>query len=191
MRKFARLSSELGVATFINHPERGAGGQLFNTLFVIGRDGQIISRQRKVHPIPGSEDWSSPGELSPPISIDGIKVGLLICADAYSPLLAQGLRAAGAELLVSSAAWWPGQWGPNGEWEARTLETGLPLIVCNRSGHGQEAHMVTSESVIVDRGKKLLALRAPESTLFIVDCELSDGHIASCELAASIRIEPK
>jgi predicted amidohydrolase len=63
----------------------------------------------------------------------------VICADVYSELPARQLRAAYAELLVSTAAWWPGQWGPNGEWEARTLDTGVPLIVCNRSGRGQES----------------------------------------------------
>jgi predicted amidohydrolase len=191
MRKFARLSGKLGIVSFISHPERDSGGQLFNSLFVIGRDGQIIARQRKIHPTQGSEDWSRPGELSPPVSVDGIKVGLLICADAYNALPAQRLRDWGAELLVSSAAWWPGEWGPNSEWEARTLDTGLPLIVCNRSGRSQESHMVASESVIVDRGKKLLALRALESTLFVVECELSDGHVTNCDVAASIRVEPE
>src|SRR5919204_91409 len=90
-----------------------------------------------------------------------------------------------AHLLVSSAAWWPGEWGPNGEWEARTLDTGLPMIVCNRTGCDHTSQLFDSESVVVDRGEKLLALRAPESTVFIVDCQLRNGHIAKCELIES------
>jgi hypothetical protein len=46
--------------------------------------------------------------------------------------------------------------------------------------------MVDAESVIVDRGVKLLTLRSPDSIVFVVDCLISDGHIASCELAASV-----
>ena len=76
------------------------------------------------------------------------------------------------------------------EWEARTLETGLPLIVCNRTGRGRESHLADSESVIVDRGAKLLALRAPNSTVFTIDCELRDGHIATCEVAAALALTP-
>jgi omega-amidase len=192
MRRLVRLSSDLGVASFVSHPEREAAtGKLFNSLFVIGRNGQILGRHRKLDPTPGSEDWSSAGEPGRPISVDGITIGLLVCADAYSALPALRLRDAGAQLLVSSAAWWPGEWGPKGEWEARTLDTGLPMIVCNRTGRDHESQLFGSESVVVDRGEKLLTLRAPESTVFTVDCQLSDGHIAKCELTESTVLQPK
>jgi 5-aminopentanamidase len=183
MRRLARLSSDVRIASFVSYPEREpVTGKLFNTLFVIGRDGQILGRQWKLDPTPGSEDWSSPGEPVRPIPVDGIKVGLLICADAYRPLPALRLRDAGAQLLVSSAAWWPGEWGPNGEWEARTLDTGLPMMVCNRTGCDHESQLVGSESVVVDRGERLLTLQAPKSTVFIVDCQFGDGHIVKCQL---------
>jgi len=186
MRRLAELNAELGVVSFVSHPERdSAGGRLFNSLFVIGRDGRLVGRQRKLRPTPVSEDWANPGELSQPIVVDGLGVGLLVCADAYSAEPAARLRTAGAEMLVSSAAWWPGRWGPNGEWEARSRESGLPLIVCNRTGREGAAHMVGAESVIVDRGAKLLTLRAAKSTVFVVECDLDDGHIASCVLAAT------
>jgi N-carbamoylputrescine amidase len=120
------------------------------------------------------------------VTVDGLAVGLLICADVYNPLPAQRLRDGGAQLLVSAAAWWPGEWGPKGEWEARTLDTGLPMIVCNRTGGDAESQMVDAESVIVDRGVKLLRLRSPDSSVFVVDCVISDDRIASCELAASV-----
>jgi predicted amidohydrolase len=192
MRRLARLSSDLGVVSFVSHPERDAvNGKLFNSLFVIGCNGQILGRQRKLLPTPGSEDWSSAGEPGRPIPVDGITIGLLVCADAYKPLPALRLRDAGAQLLVSSAAWWPGEWGPKGEWEARTLDTGLPMIVCNRTGSDHETQLFGSESVVVDRGEKLLTLRATESTVFIVDCQFSDGHIAKCELTESTVLRPR
>jgi predicted amidohydrolase len=187
MRQLARLGADLGVVSFVNHPERDAvTGRLFNSLFAIGRDGRVLGRHRKLHPTPGSEGWSSAGEPGRPVRVDGVNVGLLICADVYTRPPALRLRDAGAQLLVSAAAWWPGEWGPKGEWEARTLDTGLPLIVCNRTGRDDESHMVDSESVIVDRGVKLVTLRSPDSTVFVVDCVIIDGHIAGCELAASV-----
>jgi hypothetical protein len=45
--------------------------------------------------------------------------------------------------------------------------------------------MSDAESVIVDRGVKLLALRSPESSVFVVDCLISDEHIVTCEVAAT------
>jgi predicted amidohydrolase len=113
---------------------------------------------------------------------------LLVCADAYPRQPALRLRDAGAQLLVSSAAWWPGEWGPNGEWEARTLETGLPMIVCNRTGRDGESQMIDAESVIVDRGVKLLAMRSSESTVFIVNCLIRDDHIVSCAITATTSV---
>jgi predicted amidohydrolase len=187
MRRLARLSSDLGVASFVSHPERETlTGKLFNSLFVIGRNGEILGQHRKLKPTPGSEDWASAGEPGRPISVDGIKTGLLICADAYKALPALRLRDSGAQLLVSAAAWWPGEWGPKGEWEARTLDTGLPMIVCNRTGCDHDSQLLDSESVVVDRGEKRLTLRATESTVFIVNCRLRQGHIAECELIKSI-----
>jgi predicted amidohydrolase len=192
MRRLARLCSDSGLASFVSHTEREPGtGKLFNSLFVIGRDGQILGRQRKLEPTPGSEDWASAGEPGQPISVDGITIGLLICADAYKALPALRLRDSGAQLLISAAAWWPGDWGPKGEWEARTLDTGLPMIVCNRTGRDHESRLFGSESVVVDRGEKLLTLRAPKSTVFIVDCQFSDGHIARCELTESTVLRPQ
>ena len=66
MAEFARLTGELGGVSFLSHPERGCDGQLFNSMFVISRNGEIIGRQRKLHPTPVSEDWSSPGESGSP-----------------------------------------------------------------------------------------------------------------------------
>ena len=50
---------------------------------------------------------------------------------------------------------------------------------------------VGSGVVVVDRGEKLLTLRARESTVFIVDCQLGHGHIAKCELMESTVLQPK
>ncbi len=62
------------------------------------------------------------------------------------------------------------------------------MIVCNRTGRDDESHMAGAESVIVDRGEKLLTLRAPDSTVFVVECVLSDGHVERCEVVASLRL---
>jgi predicted amidohydrolase len=187
MRRLGELSAELGVVSFVSHPERD-GARLFNSLFVIGRDGRLLGRQRKLYPTPVSERWASSGEPARPLLVGGLQVGLLVCADAYTAEPALRLRAAGAQLLVSSAAWWPGEWGPKGEWEARTLDTGLPLIVCNRSGHDGGSDMRDAESVIVDRGVKLQTLRAPDSTLFVVECLIDDNHLTSCEVVATATV---
>jgi 5-aminopentanamidase len=99
-------------------------------------------------------------------------VGILICADAYSPGIAQSLQAQGAQLLVSSAAWAPGLHGPDGEWERCTRDTGLPLFVCNRTGPDRTLDFTEAESVIVKDGERLLVFRSERSAIFTIEWEL-------------------
>jgi predicted amidohydrolase len=184
MRRLAELTASLGVVSIVSHPERDNGsGKLFNTLFIIGREGHVLGRHQKLHPTPGAEDWSSPGKPGQPVEVDGVNVGLLICADAYTPEPALRLRELGAELLISAAAWWPGDHGPGGEWEARTLDTGLPMIVCNRTGIDGDSRLIDAESVVTDNGRRLTTLRSPDSTIFIIDCQISGCHIIDCAVA--------
>src|SRR5918996_5782028 len=43
MRRFAGLTASLGVVSVVSHPERDDGsGWLFNTLFIIGREGHVL-----------------------------------------------------------------------------------------------------------------------------------------------------
>jgi predicted amidohydrolase len=167
--------ARLGVTLFLSHPERDAGtGALHNSLFVIGPDGRVRGAHRKINTLPmGSEAWSTPGTLATPVAAEPAgPVGLLICADAYSPWIAKSLHAQGARLLVSAAAWAPGLHGPNGEWEQCTRDTGLPLLVCNRTGPDRILDFSAGSSVVVKDGARLLDLSAPHSTVFLLDWDL-------------------
>ncbi|HEX5532100.1 MAG TPA: carbon-nitrogen hydrolase family protein [Methylomirabilota bacterium] len=175
---FCRLVARLGVTVFLSHPERDPGtGALHNSVLVIAPDGRVLGTHRKINTQPvGSEAWSTPGTLAAPIAVPPVgPVGILVCADAYSPWIAKSLRAQGARLLVSPAAWAPGLHGPSGEWEQCTRDTGLPLLVCNRTGRDRVLDFTPGESVVVKDGERLLALQAPGSTIFTVDWDLDSG----------------
>jgi len=173
MERVRRVAARLRITMFLSHPERDRHtDKLYNTVFVIAADGAIIGAQRKVHVIPGAEAWATPGDTVVPVRVPPVLVGILVCADAYTPALAGRLQAQGAQLLVSSAAWGPWPHGPDGAWEQRTLETGLPLFVCNRTGADQTLSFTEAESVVVKDGQRLLAFRAPHSTLLLLDWDL-------------------
>jgi predicted amidohydrolase len=177
-RQIARLQ----VTLFLSHPERDRKtDKLYNSLFVITPDGHIVGSHRKINTLRvGSESWSSPGDRALPIAVTPVGlVGLLICADAFSPAIAQSLRAQGAGFLLSSAAWAPGLHGPNGEWERCTKDTGLPLVVCNRTGPDRTLNFTHAESVIAKNGRRLLSLQSDRAALFIVDWDLASHTLAS------------
>jgi N-carbamoylputrescine amidase len=111
-----------------------------------------------------------------PVIVDGVSVGLLVCADAYPPEITARLKDLGAQVLMSSAAWHPGEWGPSGEWEARSSESQLPLIVCNRTGLDGDVSFVDSQSVLVSGGRRIATMTSDVPTVFLVDLEVSlDG----------------
>jgi predicted amidohydrolase len=182
--RFCRLSARLHVTVFLSHPERDPQtGKLYNTVFVIAANGTIVGSHRKITPLRvGSEAWSSPGEAVVPLPVPPFRsVGILICADASTVGIAKRLQAQGAQLLISSAAWAPGLYGPNGEWEQCTRETGLPLLVCNRTGTDRALTFTAAESVIVKDGKRLLSLQSERSAIFSIDWNLRTQDLATQE----------
>lgn len=163
---------QLGVSVFVNHPER-EGDRCFNTLFPFDGNGAMCGRHRKLCVTPVAEEWSTPGEGVDPVIVDGVSVGLLDCADAYPPEITTRLKEMGAQVLMSSAAWHPGEWGPSGEWEARSDEAQLPLIVCNRAGADGDVSFVDSESVLVAGGRRIATMTNDVPTVYLVDLDLS------------------
>ena len=170
------------MTVFLSHPERDRQtAKLHNSVFVIAPNGTILGHHRKINTLlVGAESWSSPGDQVVPVPAEPFRrVGILICADAHSRGIARSLQAQGAQLLVSSAAWAPGFHGPNGEWEQCTLDTGLPLLVCNRTGPDRTLDFTRAESVIVKDGQRLLALRAERSAVFTIEWDLQTQTLAT------------
>lgn len=173
--RLCRLAARLRMTVFLSHPEQDRRSKkLYNSVFVIAPDGAIVGTHRKINTLRvSSESWSSPGERATPISVQPVgNVGILICADAFSHEIAGSLKTQGAQLLISSAAWGPGLHGPNGEWERCTKDTGLPLLVCNRTGPDRTLDFTAAESVVVKDGQRLLSLSSRHSTLFVLDWNL-------------------
>lgn len=182
MRDFCQLVARLHVTVFLSYPERDPQiERLYNSVFVVAPRGTILGSHRKINTLRvGDEAWSSPGDRVTPIPVEPFRlVGILICADAYSPGMARSLQAQGAQLLVSSAAWAPGFHGPDGEWERCTRDTGLPLFVCNRTGPDRRLDFTGAESVVVQDGKRLLSFRSERSAMFTIEWDLQTQTLAT------------
>ena len=174
MEGYCKLVEQLGVTVFLSHPEREQQtDNLFNTAFVIDQSGEIVGKHSKVKALRGAEGWSTAGTRIEPVECEGLKVGILVCADAYKNEVAQQLKDKGAQLFVSPVSWGPGQCAPDGEWEQRSLDTGLPIIVCNRSGvEDEELDYRLAESVVAKDGRRLLEATSEESVVLLFDWDL-------------------
>ena len=164
MQQVCKLNKTLKRTIFLACPERD-GSRLYNSVFVIGPTGEMIGKHRKINVASDSLSWSSPGDSVAPIECNGIRVGVLVCADVYTSNIARTMKFEGAQMMVSPASWGPGIHGPNGEWEQRTHETGLPLIVCNRTGAEKTLDFWKAPSLVVKDGTRLLVHTSKKSAV--------------------------
>ncbi len=173
VQQVCKLVKTLKRTVFLGCPER-EGRRFYNSVFVIGPTGEILGQHRKINVASDSLSWSSPGDRIAPIECDGVNVGVLICSDAYTPDIARVLKFEGAQMLVSPASWGPGIHGPNGEWEQRSHETGLPVIVCNRTGAEQTLDFWKAPSLVAKNGDRLLSHTSDRSAVLTFDWDFSN-----------------
>jgi predicted amidohydrolase len=77
-----------------------SGARLYNTAVLIGRDGSLAGRYRKMSlPDEEIEGGITPGSDTPVFDTDFGRVGLFICWDSSYPEVARSLAARGAEVL--------------------------------------------------------------------------------------------
>lgn len=180
MRHCMNLASRLKAVLFLAAAELDPSTQKrHNSLFVIGRDGALLGRHRKVSVIPVIEGWATPGTDMQIVDVDGIKVGLLICADAYRAGPTARLKELGAEMLISSSAWSPKPHGPEGAWEQRSQETGLPLFVCNRTGMDHRLDFSDSETGLYHQGKCLMRHVSSGSAMVLVEWSVAESILVN------------
>ncbi|WP_378541111.1 carbon-nitrogen hydrolase family protein [Neobacillus cucumis] len=177
MTNFLALVKSLNMYVLLGCPEKSENGELYNSVFVINRDGKLIGKQRKITSM--IDDWSTSGDFIEPIDMENVKIGVLICADAYTTNIADTLLAKGAEILVAPSAWGPGLHGPNGEWEQRSIDTGLCLFVCNRTGEDESVTFWEAESLIIKNGKHLLSHKSKQSAILTFDWDLEKMDLIS------------
>ncbi|MFO1153915.1 MAG: carbon-nitrogen hydrolase family protein [Rhodospirillales bacterium] len=180
LRAVATTAQQLGLAVLIGAAERDVvTRELHNSAFLIDHTGTVIAHHRKINV--AADGWSRPGTLVGPMIWRALRIGCLICADAYTPDVAGQLRDEGADILVSPANWGPGPHGPAGEWEARSRETGLPFFVCNRTGRDGTMDFSQAESLVIIGGERRLAHHSLQPTLLTFDWNAEERTLQSRE----------
>ena len=108
--RLGAAARENGVVMVIGMHERVAGGPghgtLYNTNLVIGPDGEILSRHRKLVPTHAERLVWGPGngEGLEAVSTPAGRVGSLICWEHWMPLARQAMHESAEEIHVAS---WP------------------------------------------------------------------------------------
>lgn len=161
VRALAADTADGGPALLVGAPWR-VDGQRHNAALLL--DGGSIAAVRLKHDLPNYGPFDekrvfSAGPLPGPVNFRGVRLGVLVCEDMWTPDVAETLAETGAEILVV----------PNGSpFEidkanrrlelavARVVETGLPLIYLNQVG-GQDELVFDGASFVLNRDRSLVA----------------------------------
>jgi NAD+ synthase (glutamine-hydrolysing) len=174
-RELAALAAQIGPETVVVGFVERREGACYNAAAVV-REGQVRAVYRK-HELPNytvfdEERYFAPGSEPCVFTVDGVRVGLIICEDVWRPEPAAQSRAAGAQVLVV----------PNGspyhtrqqvlrseQATARARECGIAVIYVNRVG-GQDELVFDGGSFVVDaQGRLAQQVPAWHETLALVD----------------------
>ena len=172
-----------GLVLVIGHPQRDEG-KLFNAASVL-RDGQPIAHYfKQLLPNFGVFDeqrYFAAGHTPCVVDVAGVRVGLLICEDAWHAGPAQAAVAAGAQLLVVINAS-PFHSGKPVERETviaqRAIENAVPVIYSHLVG-GQDEIVFDGGSFAVEANGQMAARAAAfDEDLPLVAAHLVDGHVS-------------
>jgi predicted amidohydrolase len=105
----ADVAKATGLAVVAGVFEPAPRGRVFNTTVAFDRDGDLVSRYRKIHVFDAlghrESDNVTPGDEVVIARLAGLRVGFMTCYDVRFPELARALAVGGADLLVLPSAW--------------------------------------------------------------------------------------
>jgi len=190
-----QMARELGVVVVASLFERRAAGLYHNTAVVIGADGEIAGRYRKMHipddPLYFEKFYFTPGDLGF-LNFDTpfARLGVLICWDQWYPEAARLTSLQGANILFYPTAigWHPAEKEQYGAaqldaWRTvqrgHAIANGIYVAAVNRVGHegpkdgGLE---FWGSSFLADPfGRVVAQASTSEEEILVAECDL---HLA-------------
>lgn len=164
-------------------PEK-RGGNVYNTAYVVDRDGSIAGTYRKVHlfSLTRENRYFEPGREAVVARTSLGPIGLMICYDLRFPELCRSLAINGAT-MVAVMAQWPAE--RIAHWKvllrARAVENQLFVLGANRCGkdgdlvYGGHSRIISPDGEIMARAEKRGATRS--ATIDLRQVERTRKHI--------------
>lgn len=143
-----------GIAILLGFPEY-VGDAIFNSAAVL-KDGKVLAHYRKQrlpnYSVFDEKRYFTRGKEASVFSLQGIRIGINICEDIWSPETIAMSRGAGAECVIAingSPYELTSQTTREAQAKQRVAEVRVPLIYCNMVG-GQDELVFDGGSFVMD-----------------------------------------
>ena len=153
-----KLCREMRISLVFSVPEND-GSAIFNTAYVIGRDGKRKGKYRKVHlfGLFMEDIYFSRGSDTALISLPSLKIAPLICYDLRFPEISRKMTLSGAEVIVYCSQW------PKERLfhfrtllQARAIENQLYVIAANGCGKSGKIELAGHSMIVSPLGDILM-----------------------------------
>jgi len=177
IKELTVLTEDGGPAIIVGAPH-SEGGAIFNSVFVLD-SGTILGRRDKVNlPNYGVFDDKRnfvAGAMPGPIMVRGLRLGLPVCEDIWTPDVIECLAESGAQMIIALNAS-PFETGKTDQRMlhavARAVEAELPVIYVNMIG-GQDELVYDGGSFAINKGGDL-ACHLPSFSESVTLIEVTD-----------------
>jgi len=189
VRAMAKLAKQLKVAIPTSFFERD-GPHHYNSLAMIGPDGEIMGVYRKSHipDGPGYEEkyYFRPGNTGFKVwDVRGTRIGVGICWDQWYPECARAMALMGAELLFYPTAIgsepYDGTLDTSRMWQramqGHAVSNCMPVIASNRIGIEGDQTFYGHSFITNEWGDKVLEYGAEETGVLVATLDLAQARM--------------
>lgn len=155
--------------------ESDGSGAVYDTAFLAGSNGSIVSKYRKVHLYDAlgfseSEKLAAGAQMPDMFESGCGRMGMMVCYDIRFPEVARSLATAGAQILAVPSAWVSGE-AKVDHWitmnKARAVENGCFVIAPDHVGNTYCGH-----SLVVDPFGKIITDMQDKEGMSVVDIDV-------------------
>jgi len=194
--RFAALAAALGIHLHIGSMAVRLGpGAVANRAYLIGPDGEVVTRYDKIHmfdvSLPNGESYREsalyrPGAEAVVADLPFARLGLAVCYDVRFPQLFQALATSGASVLAVPAAFT--RTTGEAHWHvllrARAIETGSFVVAAAQGGHHEDGRDTYGHSMIVDPWGRILAEAGTEPGVILATIDPAESGEARARIPA-------
>jgi 5-aminopentanamidase len=166
------------LAIAYGHPERGPDGSVYNAATLVGADGAVRGRHRKVHLYGDLDRAQFTAGREPPAAfdLDGAQAGMLICYDVEFPEAVRRLAVDGAKTVLVPTANMAGcEQVQEFLVRARACENGCAIVYANYCGADDVFQYNGRSTICGPRGEVLAQAAADGEELIVADLSAGPG----------------
>ncbi len=162
------LSMKTGMNILAGRIER-EGEKLHNKGTVFSTEGEIIADYSKMHLFNSERETMTAGDALSIFELNGMKIGIMICADFGFPELSRKYALKGVHLLAVTSSW---AYPDDDLWEicnrARSSENGIYVVSSDRTGATHKGIVKVGRSMCCDPDGFILANLVEKTDTYFV-----------------------